>query len=99
MTYEELIGLARNGDPLIDPESPDSVSVTDEGLVILGSHGREVGETMCSDMKIRIEHNGFRAWFRDPAGATEEEVFHGPDWTAERFFEDYDDLVSWAYTW
>lgn len=99
MTYDELIELARSGDPLFDPAEPDSVSVTEEGLVILGGTGAEEGSTMCSDLRIRIEDGGLRAWMRDPVGTADEDVFHGREWTAEAFFEDYDDLVSWAYAW
>lgn len=103
MTYDELIDWARGGGgewgPLIDPERPDAFEVTDEGLVIFGSLGRDVGETSCSDMRIRLENGRFRAWMRDPAGAEGEDVFHGPEWTAERLFDDFDTLVTWAYSW
>lgn len=95
MTYEELIELARSGDPLFDPEFPECVSITPEGLLIRGSYD----DVQCCDLLIRIEDNGFRVWARDPEEWPKEVAFHGREWTAETFFHDYDDLVTWAYTW
>jgi len=96
MTYDDLIAMAREGDPLIDPRFPDSAKITDDGLLILGN--LDGGEM--SDMLVRIEPDGrLRAWFRDPAGATGENVLHGPDWTDEVLFPTYADLVAWAYSW
>lgn len=100
MTYDDLVALAKEEDPLIDPDRPDSATVTDEGLIILGQNGDGDGQgTYASDMRIVIEPNGLRAWMRDPEGSSGEDVFHGPDWTAEAFFEEYASLVSWAYSW
>lgn len=100
MTYEELVAMAKEGDPLIDVDRPDSVSITDEGLIILGQNGDGDGSGVyASDMRVVIEPNGFRAWMRDPEGSEGEDVFHGPVWTAEAFFEDYESLVTWAYEW
>lgn len=103
MTYDDLMILVKgseNQDPLIDPDHPERASITDEGLVILGQNGDGDGSgTFCSDMRIVIEPNGFRAWMRDPEGSSGEDVFHGPDWMAEAFFEEYDSLVTWAYEW
>lgn len=36
---------------------------------------------------------------RDPEGTSEEDKFHGPDWTAEAFFQEYESLCTWAYSW
>lgn len=33
MTYEELIELCKQGDPLIDPNHPERASVTEKGLL------------------------------------------------------------------
>lgn len=100
MTYEELLAMAKEGDPLIDPDRPESATVTEEGLIILGQNGDGSGSGVyASDMRVVIEPNGFRCWMRDPQGSSGEDVFHGPDWTAEAFLEDYDALVSWAYSW
>lgn len=96
MTYDELTALCMQGDVLVDPARPDRVSQTEEGLIILGQSGPE---EYASDMRIVIEPNGLRAWMRDPEGTSEEDKFHGPDWTEEAFFETYDALVSWAYSW
>jgi hypothetical protein len=96
MTYEELLALAKTGDPLIDMERPDSASITSDGLLILGSAD---GGYM-SDMLVRIEPDAsMRVWVRDPSGTSADDCFHGPDWTAETVFRDYEDLVTWAYSW
>lgn len=96
MTYEELLAMAKDGDPLFDPDHPEKASITAEGLLILGSSGPE---EYASDILIRIEPEGLRAWMRDPEGTSEEDRFHGPDWTAEAFFQEYESLCSWAYGW
>lgn len=95
MTYEELLAMAKEGDPLIDPNRPDSASITPEGLLILGS--AEGG--YMSDMLIRIEPDGLRSWMRDPEGASGDDVFHGREWTAEFLAPNYEALVGWAYSW
>lgn len=95
MTYEELIALAKDGDPLIDPEHPEDAVLTSEGLVIAGRCGPTEYR---SDLRILIEPDGLRAWMRDHEGIAKEDILHGPVWTAEAFFEEYDDLVSWAYS-
>lgn len=96
MTYDELMAMAKEGDPLCDPDRPEKMRVTEEGLLILGSSGPT---EFASDMLIRIEPNGLRAWMRDPDGTSAADAFHGSAWTAEAFFEEYDALVSWAYSW
>lgn len=95
MTYDELMAMAREDDPLIDPDRPDSASVTPEGLLILGT--AEGGYQ--SDMLIRIEPNGLRAWMRDPQDLPDVDAFHGKEWSEEAIFEDYEALRSWAYSW
>lgn len=101
MTYDELMAMAKEGDPLIDPDRPEKASITEEGLVILGQNGDGDGQGVyASDLRIRIEPDGrLRAWLRDPEGSTGEDVFHGPEWTAEAVFSEYEDLVTWAYSW
>jgi hypothetical protein len=96
VTYDDLMALARQGDPLIDPARPDSASITPEGLLILGTS--EGGYQ--ADMLIRIEPEGkLRAWLRDPPGGLEGEPYHGSEWAEESVFDEYDDLCSWAYAW
>lgn len=96
MTYDKLIELCKGGDPLIDVDRPDSWKVTPEGLLILGQSGPT---DYASDMLIRIEPGGLRAWMRDPEGTTAEDAFHGAEWTAEAFFQEYDSLCTLAYSW
>ena len=95
MTYEELLAMAKEGDPLVDLDHLERATVTPEGLLILGT----LKDGYTSDMLIRIEPDGLRAWMRDPEGASGEDVFHGPTWTAEYLAPDYDALVTWAYSW
>lgn len=100
MTYDQLLELCKTGDVLINPYRPEGATVTEEGLIILGYNGDGDGYGYyASDLRLVIEPNGIRAWMRDPEGTSEEDVFHGPTWTAEAFFEDYESLVSWAYSW
>ena len=94
-TYEELLKLAATGDPLIDPEHPEKASITDEGLVILGSNK----DGYAGDLRIQIDGELSRVWFRDPSDLDPSEVFFGSEWTFEAVFTQYDDLVGWVYTW
>lgn len=94
-TYDALIALARDGDPLIDPDRPDSFSVTEDGLIILGQdddNGRAL------DVRVVLEGERMRAWVRDPA-EHQGEPFLGREWAGEAVFHNYDDLVHWAYSW
>lgn len=93
MTYEKLMVMVQNGDALVN--DPAKMSVTDEGLIILGSSGPE---EYCSDIRILIEPTGFRFWTRDPKDTPEDEAVFGKEWTDERFTENYDLIVDWAYS-
>jgi hypothetical protein len=94
MTCEELLVRAQTGDPLFDPDRDGGAYITPTGLLLLGTS--EGGYN--SDMFIKIEEGGFRVWLRDPDNLTDE-PFHGREWTHETFFEEYDSLVTWAYSW
>lgn len=94
-TYADLLKLVAEDDPLIDPEHPERASVTDEGLVILGSDK----DGYSSDLRIEIidEGNKLKVSFRDASDATDS--FFGKEWAAEAEFGNYKDLVGWVYTW
>lgn len=94
MTYEELIAKCKEGDPLI--LEGGLYDVTPQGLYIHGNNGPV---EFASDLLIKIEEGGFWCYMRDPPGTTEEDRFHGPEWAEESWFREYDDLVSWAYSW
>lgn len=96
MTYEELIALAKEGDPLI---GDTGYEMTEDGrLYIHGANGSdEVGGSYASDMLIEIVPEGLKAWLRDCEGV--DEPFHGSEWTEEVFFQEYESLVTWAYSW
>jgi hypothetical protein len=91
MTYDQLLTLASQGDPLVDPRCP-AVYMDDVGMVFPGS---------LSDLRVRINEDGtFTAWVRDNSDSPDfEEPFHGDEWVNETNIENYENLVFWAYAW
>lgn len=90
MTYDELIALCREGDPLICEN--DKYEVTDEGLVIFGCDDDTEWKMDC---RIEILESGeFRTWVRDPE--TDEKYF-GREWCNEITLPTYEKLVTWLY--
>lgn len=84
MTYEDLLELAQQGDPLI--VAGCRVEMTDEGVIFYG-YSDDTGYAV--DLKVRVEGDLLHAWVREPDGDGQ--------WTSVSTFVDYDDLVAWVY--
>lgn len=82
MTYEDLLELAQQGDPLI--AAGCRVEMTDDGVIFYG-YSDETGYAL--DLKVRVEGDQMHAQVREPGGS----------WFSAITFLDYDDLVTWVY--
>lgn len=92
MTYDDLMDLCRNGDPLITVE--DTVEVTDEGLVIMRSEPDPASWSL--DVRIKILEDGqFRVWIRD--NEHEKDGMWGREWTNDITLSSYEKVVTWIY--
>lgn len=89
MTYEELIGLMSEGDPVILPGYPPML--LQDGLFVPGVDNDVL---YAVDLKVRIEGDKLRAWMREPKLTGDPRP-----WEFETVFDTYEDFRVWAYQW
>ena len=98
-TLAETRQLCRGGvdneyDPLYDETSVEAekrLQEIDGSLYLPGS----VGSEYCDDLLITPTETGWLLQYRDPEGA--EEPIWGREWLTAGTYEDWQDLVSFAY--
>ena len=99
MTPQDLLNLAKEPDPLTNPDRPDRSITLPNGLLLIGADGTDQYGEVCDDLFLEIMPDGkVKLWWRDPPSASE--PMWG-DWDSHHTsgpFANFDDLRSFAYT-